>query len=182
MLKKERSFRLNQTTMPTKAITLVGVMAALVFAATYFLKINMPLTMGYVHLGDSMIFLAVYLFGWKKGALAGAIGGAMSDLIGGYVIWIVPTFAIKFIMAMVAGLLFDLIKSKGKYLYIATYIFAGLIQVALYSLAHLVFFGVAPAISGIPGLLGQTYSGLIIALCLIVAFEKAHVVAKIKQM
>ena len=116
---------MKQKTMTTKDITIVGVMAALVFAATYFLKINMPLTMGYVHLGDSMIFLAVYLFGWKKGALAGAIGGAMSDLIGGYVIWIVPTFAIKFIMAMVAGLLFDLIKSKGKYLYIATYIFAG---------------------------------------------------------
>ena len=129
---------MKQKTMTTKDITIVGVMAALVFAATYFLKINMPLTMGYVHLGDSMIFLAVYLFGWKKGALAGAIGGAMSDLIGGYVIWIVPTFAIKFIMAMVAGLLFDLIKSKGKYLYIATYYLRTSKKYSFYSYSYLI--------------------------------------------
>ena len=66
----------------TVDITVTAAMAALVFLGTYIFKI--PTISGYVHLGDCMIILTVALFGMKKGAVAGAIGGGLSDFIGGY--------------------------------------------------------------------------------------------------
>ena len=70
----------------TVDITVTAAMAALVFLGTYIFKI--PTISGYVHLGDCMIILTVALFGMKKGAVAGAIGGGLSDFIGGYFYWV----------------------------------------------------------------------------------------------
>ena len=64
-------------------LTLCGVMAALVFVMTYFPKIPVPVTGGYVHLGDGAIFLSVLLLG-PLGIPAAAVGSMLSDLIGGY--------------------------------------------------------------------------------------------------
>ena len=64
----------------TSDITITAAMAALVFLGTYIFKI--PTISGYIHLGDCMILLTVALFGMKKGAAAGAIGGALADLLG----------------------------------------------------------------------------------------------------
>ena len=52
-----------------------------------------------------MILLTVALFGMKKGAIAGAIGGGLSDFIGGYFYWVVPTLLIKCMWAIVMGLI-----------------------------------------------------------------------------
>ena len=85
----------------TVDITVTAAMAALVFLGTYIFKI--PTISGYVHLGDCMIILTVALFGMKKGAVAGAIGGGLSDFIGGYFYWVVPTLLIKCMWALVMG-------------------------------------------------------------------------------
>ena len=67
--------------MKTKDLTKMSIMAALVFLATYFIKI--PSINGYTHLGDCMIFLSVLILGWRKGALAGGMGAALADLFRG---------------------------------------------------------------------------------------------------
>ena len=67
-------------------LTLCGVMAALVFVMTYFPKIPVPVTGGYVHLGDGAIFLSVLLLG-PLGIPAAAVGSMLSDLIGGYMVY-----------------------------------------------------------------------------------------------
>ena len=87
----------------TKDITKIAIMAALVFVATYLIKI--PSLNGYVHLGDSMIFIAVLLLGSKKGALAGGLGAALCDLLSGYMQYVIPTFFIKLIMALIMGVI-----------------------------------------------------------------------------
>ena len=68
-------------------------MAAFVFLATFVPKIPIPL--GYAHLGDAAIFLAVIFCGRRVGILSGVIGSALADLISGFPIWIVPTIFIK---------------------------------------------------------------------------------------
>lgn len=80
-------------------LCLTAVFTALVFAMTFIPKIPIPL--GYAHLGNAAVFLAVVYLGRHKGALAGAIGSALADLIGGFAIWIVPTLIIKYVMAMI---------------------------------------------------------------------------------
>ena len=93
---------MNKKQFTTKEITKIAMMAALVFIATYSLKV--PSLHGYTHLGDCMIFISVLLLGGKKGAIAGGIGASLADLVGGYMVWIVPTFFIKFVMACIMGL------------------------------------------------------------------------------
>ena len=80
-----------------KEICVAGVMAAFVFIATFVPQIPIPL--GYAHLGDGAIFLAVVLAGRRAGIFAGAFGSALADLAGGFPVWILPTLVIKAVMA-----------------------------------------------------------------------------------
>lgn len=43
------------------------------------IKIPTIATQGYIHLGDSMIFLAAIMFGKRKGAIAEGVGSAMTE-------------------------------------------------------------------------------------------------------
>lgn len=94
---------MNQIT--TKKITYTGIMMALVFLGTYIIKIPTPLTGGYIHLGDAFVFLSGLILGPLYGALAAGIGSALSDLLGGYSGWILPTLIIKSLMAAFIGIL-----------------------------------------------------------------------------
>ena len=90
--------------MDTKRITSLaygGMMAALVFAATAFFKIPVSVTQGYIHLGDGFILLGAALLGTPAIAAA-AIGSMLADLLGGYTMYILPTFIIKGAVAFVA--------------------------------------------------------------------------------
>lgn len=80
-----------------RRLTMGGVMAALVFVMTYLPKV--PVLSGYVHLGDGAVFLAAMLLG-PTGAAAAALGSALADLVGGYMAYLLPTFAIKGAMAL----------------------------------------------------------------------------------
>lgn len=94
-----------------KSLTYGGLMIALVFISTYAIRIPVPFTQGYIHPGDSMIFVAALLFGWRFGAVAGGLGSALADLLGGYAHWALPTLIIKGIMGALVGWLgYDLLK------------------------------------------------------------------------
>ncbi len=81
-----------------------GLMTALVLIATLFFKVPVPFTNGYVHLGDSMIFVAAIVLGWKGGAFAAGVGSAFADIIGVYAHWALPTLIIKTLMGAIVGL------------------------------------------------------------------------------
>ena len=55
-----------------------AVLMALTCVATMVVQIPIPL--GYAHLGDSVILISAYFFGPVVGALAGGIGSAMADI------------------------------------------------------------------------------------------------------
>lgn len=91
-------------------IAFVGVMAALIFAAS---KLAFPLLGSKVHLGNTLCILSGLLFGPVSGGLAAGLGSALTDILGGYNVEdILITFASKFAMAAVAGLL--LLPARGK--------------------------------------------------------------------
>ncbi len=82
-----------------RAIALCGMMAAVIFIATYFLKI--PLYFGYVHLGDGFILISAAVLGWPA-VLAAAVGSMLADLLAGYSMYMAPTFVIKAAVAAIA--------------------------------------------------------------------------------
>ena len=87
--------------LSVKKLTLAGVMAALVFVMTYIPKVPVPVTGGYVHLGDGAIFLSALLLG-PLGVPAAAIGSGLSDILGGYMVYALPTMVIKALVALIA--------------------------------------------------------------------------------
>lgn len=82
-------------------LALSAMFAALIFVATSFFKLPVSITQGYIHLGDGFILLAAMLLG-QPAIIAAALGSALADLMGGYTMYILPTFLIKGAVAAVA--------------------------------------------------------------------------------
>lgn len=100
----------------TQKIVTTGLMTALITVATMVIAIPVPFTNGYVHMGDSMIFLAVLILGWKYGAFAAGIGSALADIFLGYVHWAPWTLCIKALMAVVMGLIIEKCMRNKKFI------------------------------------------------------------------
>lgn len=128
-----------------RRLAMGGVMAALVFVMTYLPKVPVPVTGGYVHLGDGMVFLAAMLLG-PMGVAASAVGSALSDLVGGYITYLVPTFLIKGVMALVAWKLYK----PGKWLQTAiAFIIAETVMVAGYFVFEAVLYSIPAALGAV---------------------------------
>lgn len=147
------------------------------FTALVFLGVSIfkfPSAFGYSHLGDCMIFLSVLMLGGKRGALAGGIGAALADLIGGYAIWIVPTLISKAIMALVMGAMIkgQIFGLKGRALWLVAAVSGGVLQSLGYTAARMIFYGTAAGLASIPGLTFQTGTGIVLAFLLSEALQK----------
>jgi uncharacterized membrane protein len=90
--------------MSTRKLAVSGVLAAFILLMTAIVKIPVPATGGYVHPGDGVILFAALLLG-PYAAVIGGIGSALADLLGGYFLYILPTFLIKAAMGGLAGFL-----------------------------------------------------------------------------
>jgi uncharacterized membrane protein len=100
-------------------LILTGLMTALITVTTIVIPIPIPFTNGYVHPGDSMVFMAVLLLGRKHGALAAGFGSAFADVVLGFFIWAPFTFVIKSVMAFIVGLVIERCSEKPRNLVIS---------------------------------------------------------------
>lgn len=75
-------------------IVMTGLFAAMVCITTAFI-FHIPIGNGYIHIGDSLIYLAACVLPFPYGIAAAAIGAAMADAMTGYVIYVIPTLIIK---------------------------------------------------------------------------------------
>ncbi len=99
-------------TNAVQGIVMTGLMAALCFLGTFIIQVPIPFTNGYIHLGDSMVFLSGIILGKRRGALAAGLGSMLADFAGGWYIWIAPTFIIKAAMAFLLGWILEKGDSK----------------------------------------------------------------------
>lgn len=102
-----------------KKIIMTALFAALACVATMSIRIPTPGTSGYIHPGDAIVILAGIILGPVYGMLAGGIGSALSDLIGGYFVYVPITLVIKGLVALVSGLIYQKMCRSGKNRYIA---------------------------------------------------------------
>lgn len=168
------------TSKTTTNVVMTALMIAIITVSIMFIKVPIPFTQGYVHLGDAMIFTSVMILGWKNGAIAAAIGGALGDILGGFPIWAPWTFCLKGIMAIILGLMISKALEKDGIKIgrmplggIVGMIIAGLVMVAGYYVAEGIMYGNwAAAALGIPWNIGQFVVGLIIAWVLTAALTK----------
>lgn len=150
----------------TKKIVYSALFAALVFVATYTFKVPAVVTHGYIHLGDGFIFIAIILLGIKYGSLAGAIGASLSDLLGGYTSYILPTFIIKLIMGLIMGYIINKTSNDKKGWLIGS-IVGSIWQIAAYYVVGSILVGsFVSTLIDIPGNILQSSVGIVIALLL----------------
>lgn len=127
--------------LSVKALTMAGVMAALVFVMTYLPKVPVLVTGGYVHLGDGAIFLAALLLG-PLGIPAAAIGSGLSDVLGGYLVYVLPTVVIKGLVALIAWKIWK----EGSWLRaVIAFVLAEAVMVLGYFAFEAVMYGMAAA-------------------------------------
>ncbi len=115
-------------------VALAGIMAALVAVATFLVQIPIPATNGYLNFGDIMIFVSALMFGPVVGGLAGSIGSALSDVIGGYGSFVPFTFVIKGAEGAIAGFISNRVSVRRDVLAV---LFAGLEMVTGYFLCRI---------------------------------------------
>lgn len=148
-----------------KKLILAALFAALSCVATMSIRIPTPGTGGYIHPGDAIVILSGVILGPVWGFLAGGIGSALSDLIGGYFIYVPITFVIKGLVALAAGLLYQKTGKNQKSRYIAV-ILGGVADIILVAGGYFVcesFIYGAGAAASIPANIIQGTGGLVIS-------------------
>ena len=148
-----------------KKLILAALFAALSCVATMSIRIPTPGTGGYIHPGDAIVILSGIILGPVWGFLAGGIGSALSDLIGGYFIYVPITFVIKGLVALASGLLYQKVGKNQKSRYIAV-ILGGVADIILvaggYFVCEFFIYG-AGAAASIPANIIQGIGGLVIS-------------------
>jgi uncharacterized repeat protein (TIGR04002 family) len=76
-------------------LALAALFTALIFIATAYLP-RIPIgSGGYIHLGDAVIYLAASLLPRRLAMAAGALGGALADVLSGFPLWAPFTLILK---------------------------------------------------------------------------------------
>lgn len=142
----------------TKLTVLAALLAAIIALCTRFTSIPIFGGMGYVHIGDSFIFLAAAILPTPYAMLAAACGGALADLMSGFVAYMLPTAVIKALMALVfTGAKCEKLLSKRNFLSVIPAI---LILVGGYYIAEVIMYQsfISPLIGMVWNLLQGVFS------------------------
>lgn len=152
-------------------------MTALVCVTTAVVQIPIPL--GYMHLGNVMILISGVFFGPVVGLLAGGIGSALADLLTGFAVWALPTLVIKSIMGYAIGRIVWGKENSFSMNAVRTALanLAGIaIMVAGYTIFGAVIYGsVAAGVSQVPGLSLEGVLAIVIFYVVYAAMSASHV-------
>jgi uncharacterized repeat protein (TIGR04002 family) len=156
------------------ALTFSGIFAALVFAATFFLHIPVGFGGGYVHAGDSFVFLAASVLPAPLAMAASAIGAGLSDLMTpGAAAWLLPTVIVKSLSCLPFSSKSERILTRRNLLALPA---AAAISLTGYGAATAVMSGsIAVAIAEIPLSLAQSFAGAVGYIAVGAALDKANI-------
>ncbi len=165
----------------TKDMVLSALLITLVFVATKFINIKLPISIngGLIHAGNTMLFLAAIVFGKKKGAVAGAFGMGLFDVLSGWLAWAPFTFIVRGVMGYIIGKISWANGKEGNsfVLNIIAVVVGGIWMLVGYYFTEVILYGnwITPFTS-ILGNITQIVIGALIGLPLVVALKKTKVV------
>ena len=164
-MKKQREEGMGKK---TRLISSSALFSSLTIVLTVFVKI--PLGNGYIHLGDSMIYLASCILPTPYAAISAAISGAASDIIGGFAVFAIPSALIKAMITLPFTSKGDTILSKRNALMTIP---AGGITIICYFIVCLILYSWSGAIIGLLGDAMQTVVSAAVYLAFASALDKA---------
>lgn len=136
----------------TKTLVTAAMFAAMITILTAFFQIKIGINDGYIHFGDSIIYLAACILPAPYALCAASIGGALADILSGAAIWAIPTAIIKALNVVPFVLMMSYLKKENKAdkiiskgtIFMA--IISGLITVLGYYVAEGIMFGFTAAL------------------------------------
>lgn len=163
----------QQSFSQTKKLVYAALGIALVFTCTVFINVRLPVAAngGLIHLGNVPLFIIAILYGRWLGALAGGIGMALFDVVGGWFLWAPFTLVIVGLMGYTVGAICE--KNRTIKAYILALAAACIIKVAGYYGAEGIIYGnwLAPMAS-IPGNLVQIGVASVVVLPVVAKLRK----------
>lgn len=179
-MEQKQNITLTQRNYAVKDLTLSALCIALVFIATKFINIRLPISVngGLIHLGNVMLFSIAILLGKKKGAIAGAFGMAIFDLLSGWVIWAPFTFVVRGVMGYIIGSIANAKNRNGEKLSWNLFgiILAGIWMLFGYYVTEITIYGnwLAP-VTSIPGNIVQIVFGAVLGIPLAASLIKLKI-------
>lgn len=156
----------NDVNSKTKDIVITGLLVAMVFVATMFINIRLPISIngGLIHTGNVVLFLSAFVFGKKKGAIAGAFGMGLFDILSGWTAWAPFTFIVRGIMGYIAGSIsYSNGKNGNNFLFnLLAIIISGIWMIIGYYITEGILYGnwITP-VTSIPGNITQLILGML---------------------
>ncbi|HON87537.1 MAG TPA: ECF transporter S component [Bacillota bacterium] len=138
-------------------LVVLGLVTSIVLVSTMFLKL--PTATGYVHLGDGVIFATSLALGPLYGIVAGALGSALADIFGGYVVWAPWTLVIKGVAGFIVA---KLGYNKDKKKQVFAMVLASIWIIAGYAAGTAVIYSPMAILPEVMGNVVQTGSGVLI--------------------
>ncbi len=169
-----------QENSKTKELVTSGILIALVFIATTFINIRLPLSIngGLIHLGNTILFLAAIIFGKKQGAISGAFGMALFDIFSGWMAWAPFTFIVRGVMGYIIGSIAWSQDRRGNNFVwnLIGIIISAIWMIAGYYVTEGILYGnwIAP-VTSIPGNIIQIVVGAVIGLPLATLLKKTKI-------
>ncbi len=160
---------------PAKQIALDAMFVALTLVFTAFVNIQIPSfggAGGLIHLGNVPLFIAAMVYGKRTGALAGALGMGLFDILSGWVAWAPCTIITCGLMGFVVGLI--CYNKKGFGYKVVAILAALAIKLAGYFIfeSFIMGNGAAAALKSVPGNIIQIAVAAIIVLIIIAPLER----------
>lgn len=148
-----------------RELVLDAMFIALTYIFTAFVNVRLPIAAngGLIHLGNVPLFLCAILFGKRTGAIAGAVGMGLFDLLSGWYLWAPFTFIVVGLMGYVVGAITE--RRHGFRWNALAIALACVIKIVGYYIAEVIIYGnwLAP-VTSIPGNLVQIAVAAVIVL------------------
>ena len=165
-------------------LAITAVFAALITIMTaYVFHIPVPIAGGYIHLGDSIIYLVACLLPLPYCLIAGALGGALADIVSGFAIWSIPTMIIKMLNVLPFALICKRYKSNkilSKQTTLMT-IVSGIVTILGYFIAECILYSVASATLSLIGNTIQAVASGIIFIVIAKSLDKINLKSKLSK-
>jgi len=165
----------NKAKSQAKQIALDAMFVALTLVFTAFVNIQIPSfggAGGLIHLGNVPLFIAAMIYGRRTGALAGALGMGLFDILSGWAAWAPCTIITCGLMGFTVG---AICKNRKN---IAAKVVAVLAALAIKLAGYFIFegfvmgSGAAAALKSVPGNIIQITVAAVIVFIIITPLER----------
>lgn len=161
--------------MKIRDFAILALFIALVAVSTMIIRVPIPQTNGYMNLGDSMVLLSALFFGPVGGFIAGGIGSALADILGGYPQWALWTLFIKGIEALIivgAVSALRIRKDRISVKLVIGFVVATAWMVLGYFIAENIMYDQKAALAEVPANILQALGSVVLATLLLPVFHR----------